>query len=395
MLRIADLRIDAAAHLSKLQRIMTLPRETLPQLTADAARDALTDAAAVLGLEFVENKGVAPIFALLPRGDAAPATTFFATWHFETLPVTPAAVEGAERLALAVTLGALEDVATAGAFSGLGSPALVVAPGSAHGSRVLDPFLRANRARLTAPVAYWIRILPSAPRRRRIYLGGRGRVVIGIWGREANPYEIRDRVVEALRDDAYGPRPLDFDLVRKLAQSRDALDFLEETIEGPEAATSDGETRLRTALFEPHGQIVVPGASHPDRPAAWLSIEIAEGMEPAEIERRVKSLAAGSRVEMAEALPWDRIGIHHPAIHALMPLSKSRSAGPDVWPSAPWVTPSGLFTRALGTPLAEWGVPIPAGNAIRFPTPEAFEAMLRETAELALRGIGALEESES
>ena len=50
----------------------------------------------------------------------------------------------------------------------------------------------------------------------------------------------------------------------------------------------------------------------------------------------------------------------------------------------------GLFTRALGTPLIEWGVPLPRDTAIRFPRPEAVEEMERELAELFLRGMGAL-----
>ena len=138
--------------------------------------------------------------------------------------------------------------------------------------------------------------------------------------------------------------------------------------------------------------MIRPGASHPDRPVAWLTFEIAEGMEGPEILSRIRTAAQGSRVEMAESMPWDRIGIHHPTIQTLIPLSKSRSAGPEIWPSSPWATPSGIFTRALGTPLAEWGVPLPAGNAVRFPKPEAFEAMTREVAELLLRAVEAFEE---
>jgi hypothetical protein len=59
---------------------------------------------------------------------------------------------------------------------------------------------------------------------------------------------------------------------------------------------------------------------------------------------------------------------------------------------APWATPSGLLTRALGTPLAEWGIPLPSGNAVRFPKPEAYEIMTREACELVLRAVGALDE---
>jgi hypothetical protein len=368
---------------------MSMARETLPQSTSGAARSALERAAEWIGCELIENKGVAPVFGLLPPRGVEPRILLFATWHAETLPVTPAAVEGSERLALAVTVGATAGVMESGGLE-RGSVALVVAPGSAHGSRVLDPFLREWRDRLAAPAGYWLRVTPRAPRRGRIYLGGRGRVVIGIWGGETSPYLVRDQVVERLHQEAYGPRPLDFELVRKLAADRDVLEFLEETIEDPSAATDDGETRLRRALFEPFGQVIRPGASHPDRPAAWLSIEIAEGMEPEAILDLVKAAAPGSRVEMAEALPSDRIGIHHQSIQTLIRLSKSRSDGPELWPASPWVTPSGVFTRALGTSLAEWGIPLPPGNAVRFPKPEAFETMEREAAELLLRATGSL-----
>jgi hypothetical protein len=392
-LRLDDLTTDSAGYLAVFQELLSLARETVPQLTAEATRRALATAAGRLGLELVENKGAAPIFALLPAAGVEPQVTLFASWHAETVPVMPAAIEGGERLALATTIASLAAVVAAGGIAS-GSAAVVVAPGSAHGSLVLDPFLRERRARIAAPVGFWIRAISTAPRRRRIFLGGRGRVVIGIWGGEPSPHLVRDEVVAALEDEAYGPRPLDFDLLRKLARSRDVIDFLEETIEDPEAAsTKDGEARLRSALFEPHAQVIRPGASHPDRPIAWLTFDTAEGMEGPDIVSRVRALAPGSRVEMAESMPWDRIGIHHPAIQALIPLSKSRSAGPDIWPMAPWATPSGLFTRALGTPLAEWGIPLPSGNAVRFPKPEAFDTMVREGAELLLRAAGALEEA--
>lgn len=391
--RLDSLRLDPISHLACFQGLMESARETLPQATSSIARVALERAAGWIGSELIENKGVAPIFGLLPAGGAEPRLTLFATWHAETLPVTPAAVEGAERLALAITLGAVAGAMEAGGLE-RGSVAVVVAPGSAHGSLVLDPFLREHRARIAAREGFWLRVAAAAPRRRRIYMGGRGRVVIGIWGGEASPYIVRDQVVDRLHEEGYGPRPLDFELVRKLAGSREALEFLEETIEDPSAATDDGETRLKRALFEPFGQVIRPGASHPDRPSAWLSIEIAEGMEPPRILALAREAAAGSRVEMAEALPWDRIGIHHPAIQTLIQLSKSRSAGPELWPMSPWVTPSGVFTRALGTPLAEWGIPLPPGNAVRFPKPEAFAAMELEAAELLLRATGSLAEPE-
>lgn len=391
-IRLDQVKVNAEAHLSQFQGLMSLARETLPQLSAEAARKTMAAAAGPLGLELVENKSVAPIFALLPPEGVAPQVTLFSTWHAETVPVMPAAVEGSERLALAATIAGLTGVVAAGGLEP-GSVAVVVAPGAAHGSLVLDPFLRERRARIAAPVGYWIRVIPKAPKRRRIFLGGRGRVVIGIWGGDTSPHLIRDEIVTALTDEAYGPRPLDFELLRKLAENRDVLEFLEETVEDPEAASGTGEGRLKFALFEPHGQVIRPGASHPDRPAAWLTLETAEGMEGPEILARIRAAAPASRVEMAESMPWDRIGIHHPAIQALIPLTKSRSAGPEIWPSSPWATPSGTFTRALGTPLAEWGVPIPPGNAVRFPKPEAFEVMAREVAELLLRSVKALEET--
>ncbi|MEK7317204.1 MAG: hypothetical protein AAB011_13565, partial [Candidatus Eisenbacteria bacterium] len=235
-IRLDLIAIDSASYLSQFQGLMSLARETLPQLSAEAARKALTAAAGSLGLELVENKAAAPIFALIPPEGDEPRLTLFATWHAETVPVLPAAVEGSERLALAVTMGALSGVVAAGGLSP-GSVAVVVAPGAAHGSLVLDPFLRERRVRLASPAGFWIRVLPRAPKRRRIYLGGRGRVVIGIWGGDTSPHLIRDEVVAALEDEAYGPRPLDFDLMRKLADNRDVLEFLEETVEDPEAAS--------------------------------------------------------------------------------------------------------------------------------------------------------------
>lgn len=391
-IKLNQVRLDPEAYLPKFQGLMSLARETLPQLSAEAARKSLAAAAGPLGLELVENKGVAPTFALLPPAGVAPKVTLYATWHAETVPVMPAAVEGSERLALAATIAGLTAVVAAGGLEP-GTAAVVVAPGAAHGSLVLDPFLRERRERIASPLGFWVRVLPKAPKRRRIFLGGRGRVVIGIWGGDTSPHLIRDDIVATLSDEAYGPRPLDFELIRKLADNREVLEFLEETVEDPEAASGTAEGRLKFALFEPHGQVIRPGASHPDRPAAWLTFETAEGMEGPEILARIRAAAPASRVEMAESMPWDRIGIHHPAIQALIPLSKSRSAGPEIWPSSPWATPSGVFTRALGTPLAEWGVPLPTGNAVRFPKPEAFGEMTREVAELLLRAAEMLEES--
>ena len=381
-----QLRIDAAAHLASFQEFMSLPRETVPQMTAAAARKTLAAAAVDLGLELVEKEGITPTFLLLRKDRTAPSLTLFATWHAEAHPVIPAAVEGAERLALAATLGALKALVTAGADRA----AVVVAPASGQGSLPLEGHLREHRDALQAPVAFWPRISPSATRRRRIYLGARGRVILGVWGEEANPYAIRDQLIAKLVEEAYGPRPLDFELLRKLAQSADALDFLEETLGDPQAVRGDGETKLRSALFEPRGQVVRPQISHVDRPRAWIIVETAEQMEPADVAKRAQALAGKTKIEMAEGFLWDRLNIHHPAVQAAIRTAKSRSEGAEIWPMAPWVTPSGIFTRALGTPLVEWGVPLPKGTAIRFPSADAVEGIEREMAELFLRGIGAL-----
>jgi hypothetical protein len=221
-------------------------------------------------------------------------------------------------------------------------------------------------------------------------LGARGRVILGVWGEGANPYTIRDQLIAQLTEEAYGPRPLDFELLRKLAQSAGALDFLEETLEDPQAVRGDGEAKLRTALFEPRGQVLRPQVRHVDRPQAWIVVETAEQMEPADVAKRTQALAGTTKIEMAEGFLWDRLNIHHPAVQAAIRTAKSRSEGAEIWPMAPWVTPSGIFTRALGTPLLEWGVPLPRGTAIRFPGAGAVEEIEREMAELFLRGMGAL-----
>ena len=388
-----ELRFDAAAQLSSYQSLLSLARETVPQATAAEAKKALAGSAARLGLELVENGNVVPIFLLLPPAGVTPRVTIFAGWHGEGASVGPAAVGGAERLALAAGLLAIEAVAETGALGPPGTPpqvAVVIAPGASQGSVVLGEALRTHRARLEAPVAFWPRIAPGAPRRRRVFLGARGRVVVGIWGDGANAWSIRDALVKDLTDEAYGPRPLDFELLRKLAQSAEALDFLEETIGDPAAVAGSGEERLRRALFDPLGQVSRPAAPHPDRPHAWLTIETAEAMEPEDILGRVRALAGTARAELAEGFIWDRAGIHHPGTQALIGMAKSRSDGPEIWPMAPWVTPSGLFTRALGTGLAEWAVPLPPATMVRFPKPEALETIAREIAELLLRGSGAI-----
>jgi len=381
-----QLRIDAPAHLASFRELMSLPRETVPQMTAGAARKTLAAAAADLDLELIEKESVTPTFLLLRGDHVPPSLTLFTTWHAEAHPVTPAAVEGAERLALAATLGAMRALVAAGADR----PAVVVAPAAGQGSLPLEGHLRQHRSALQAPVAFWPRIAPAATSRRRVHLGARGRVVLSVWDEHANAYAIRDQLIAQLSEEAYGPRPLDFELLRKLAQSAGALDFLEETMEDPQAVKGEGEARLRSALFDPRGQVVRPQVRHADRPQAWIIVETAEQMEPADVLKRTQALAGKTKIEMAEGFLWDRLNIHHPGVQAAIRTAKSRSEGAEIWPMAPWVTPSGIFTRALGTPLVEWAIPLPRGTAIRFPNADGVEAIEREMAELFLRGMGAL-----
>ena len=376
--------MGALEYLTRFQSLISQGRETIPQSTAAEARECVSWAAAALDLEFIDDKEVIPSFVLVPREAAPPRLTLFATWHAETIPVLPAAVEGAERLALTATLAAVAAIRGETPVPA----SIVVAPAGTQGSRVVSELLVRHRERLRAPTAFWIRIMPEAPRRRRIYLGARGRVVLGIWGDGANPHRIRDELVRELRAEAYGPRPLDFELLRKLGRSQEALAFLDETIDDPQAVPGEGEERLRSALFDPRGQVVTPPARHPDRPRAWIVAEAAESMEPSEVLARVRALAGGAKVEMAEGFFWDRLNIHHPAIHAEISLSKEVSAGPEIWPMAPWVTPSGVFSRSLGTPLAEWSIPLPPTAAARAPKQEAFEAIVAEAHELLRRGAG-------
>src|SRR6266581_191457 len=146
---------QTSSYLQNFQSLLSMPRETLPQLTAAEARKALRWASEALELEFIEIEGAAPTFLLLPAPGLAPAALFFATWHAEVLPVTPAAVEGAERLALSATLAGLGRAPDARARA-----ALVVAPGATQGSLMLARTLRGHRARLRAPVGFWPRITP-------------------------------------------------------------------------------------------------------------------------------------------------------------------------------------------------------------------------------------------
>ena len=373
--------LDVKAQLTLLQSLLTMPRETLPGLTAREAGRYLRAAADRLGLEYIESAGVAPVFLLLPRGGIPPAATLFQTWHAESAGVAPAAVEGAERLALGAAVAGAEAVAgiqaAAGTQAGSGTRiAFVVAPSASSGSRGLAEALRANRDRLVGKAAYWMRVTPWVSGRRRIFLGARGRAVIALRGGDGNPYRARDAVLQALQEDAYGPRPLDFELIRKLAVGTEPLTLIGAEASG--AGRRSAEERLRSALFEPRGDVVIPAVPHPDRPRAWLTFETAEAMEAEAIASRVEAVSGGGRAEAVEDFPWDRANIHHPAIHALIGFSREVSEGPEIWPSSPWATPSGVFTRALGLGLAEWGVPLAPGAQVRFPRLEEFEAMVSE-----------------
>src|SRR5258705_5782664 len=141
-----------SSYLQNLQGLLSMPRETLPQLTAAEARKALKWAAEALALEFVEIEGIAPTFLLLPEAGSAPEVLFFATWHAEVLPVEPAAVEGGGRLALSATLAGLGRALDARAHAAVG-----VAPGATQSSLVLARTLREPRTRLPAPPAFWPR----------------------------------------------------------------------------------------------------------------------------------------------------------------------------------------------------------------------------------------------
>jgi hypothetical protein len=382
----ASLKFDSRAHVALFQELLSMPRETVPQLTAAAARKALAGAAAILDLEFIVVESIAPTFLLLPRKGSEAALAVFGSWHAEAHPVFPAAVEGAERLALSAAIGALAALRAAG----VDSTAVVVAPAAAQGSVPLLECLRARRGQLQSAVAFWPRVSPAAPKRRRVFLGARGRVVLAVRDEGLNAYTLRDQLVARLKEEAYGPRPLDFELLRKLADQAQALDFLEETLDDPKSVAGEGEARLRAALFEPRGQVIRPAVRHPDRPQAWIVVETTENMDAADVARSAGALAGGGKIEMVEEFPWDRMNIHHPAIQAEIRTAKSHSDGAEIWPMAPWVTPSGLFSKALGMPLAEWSVPLPQGAAIRFPSAEALETMERELAELFLRSLGAL-----
>jgi len=378
-------RGQSEEHLTWFQELMELGRETLPQRTAEAARRSLTRSAASLGLELVETTSPVPTFLLVPPAGTAPRLTIFASWNAESHPVAPAAAEGGERLALAASVGAVAAALGSGGFAG--PVAMIVPPGAGYGSIVLEANLRDHRASLQAPAAFWPRVGSSAPRRRRVFLGSRGQVVIGLWGGASNPYTLRDQLVKELADTAYGPRPLDFELLRKLAGQPDVLDFLDETIADPGEIAGVGEDRLRNALFAPVGRVAKSPVAHPDRPRAWITIEGAEDMDPGSVLERARALAADARVEQAEAFRWDRLNLYHPSVQALVHAAKARSEGAEIWPAAPWVTPSGLFTRSLGTPLAEWTVPLPSGTRVRAPGVETYRAVVDELRDLFVRGV--------
>lgn len=378
--------LDVAAHRSWFQELTSMGREGIPRATAEAARRALRSSAAALGLELVEVEGAAPVFLLIPPGDSRPDVTLFGTWHAESRPVLPAALEGAERVALLAGIGAISGLS----MGDSGVPAaVVVAPGASHGSLVLERVLRDHRPSLQAPVAFWPRIGPRPPRRRRVFLGARGLVVLAVRG-ETNPYDLRDRIVADLSRDAFGPRPLDFELLRKVARSESEMELLEEALDDPASVPGEGEDRVRAALFAPRGFVARPAVRHPDRPAAWVTIEIAEDMEPEAVAKLAREHAPGVPIDLVEGFHWDRHNIHHPAVQAAIRTAKHRSDGAEIWPMAPWTTPSGLFTRALGMPLVEWSVPLPSGTPLRTPSDAALLSMERELAEVILRGTGVL-----
>ena len=380
--------LDVPLHRSWFQELTAMGREGIPRASADAARRGLQSAAGALGLELVVIEGPAPTFLLLPPGGSRPSVTLFATWHAESRPVLPAALEGAERTALLATIGALTGIQSAAGAGVLG--AVVVTPGASHGSLVLERTLRHHRGSLQAPVAFWARIGPRGPGRRRVFLGARGLVVLGVRG-DTNPYQLRDRIVADLSRDAFGPRPLDFELLRKVARSEREMELLEETLDDPASLTGEGEDRVRAALFEPRGSVSRPAVRSPDRPAAWVAIEIAEDMEPEAVAGLARAHAPDVPIDLVEGFLWDRHNIHHPAVQAVIRTAKHVSEGAEIWPMAPWVTPSGTFTRALGTPLVEWSVPLPAGTPLRNPSDDALRAMELEIAQIVLRGAGVLE----
>ncbi len=122
----------------------------------------------------------------------------------------------------------------------------------------------------------------------------------GVAGRGRKPYSIRDRLIEQLKEESYGPRPLDFELLRKLAdQAAGRWTFSRR----PSTIRSRwrGEAKcLRAALFEPRGQVIRPPVRHPDRPQAWIVIETAENIDADDAARKAAAIAASAKIEMAE-----------------------------------------------------------------------------------------------
>src|SRR2546430_5920074 len=153
---------DFATYLQNLQTFLSLPRETVPQLTASETRKALRWTGQAFGLEFTEVEGVAPTFLLLPAAGGGPTMVLFASWHAEALPVQPAAVEGGERLALATALAGLGR--EAGSASNGGGPGPTVGrPGKHPGPLGPPGNVRRNPARPLPPRPLLARPTPRAP----------------------------------------------------------------------------------------------------------------------------------------------------------------------------------------------------------------------------------------
>src|SRR6185295_10817146 len=128
-----------------------------------------------------------------------------------------------------------------------------------------------------------------------------------------------DQVVAELVEQAYGPRPLDFELIRKLANDPGSVPFARpEQAHDAAGATTSAEEEIGRALFEPRGDVVAQKAAVPDRPRAWLVFETAEAMEAEPVARRVADLSGGGSADLVENFPWDRWNIHAPAIQALI-----------------------------------------------------------------------------
>ena len=86
--------LDVESHRTWFQELTSMGREGLPRATADATRRALGIVAPFLRAEVIEIEGPAPTFVLKPVEGARPDVTVFASWHAESRPVLPAALEG-------------------------------------------------------------------------------------------------------------------------------------------------------------------------------------------------------------------------------------------------------------------------------------------------------------